>query len=187
MIEDMRWNARCQYALWLHGPYGLSKVIEQMPYHFIVKYLRKYGATVGEGCRFERGLNIHRPLKKMPFNKLKIGNEVYLGHNTLIDLSCKVELKDRVIIASRCQLWTHASFYGNNELNDLRYGEGLGEILVEEGAMVYSNVVIAHGVKIGRFARVGANSLVNKNVEPNIFVGGVPARPIYRNKISGIT
>lgn len=176
VCEDVRWNIRCRYQLWLHGPYGLAKVIEQMPFRFIVKYLRKYGATIGEHCRFERGINIHRPLGKKPFENLMIGNDVYLGHNTLIDLTRKVTLKDRVIIASRCQIWTHASYYKNPDVNDPQYGERLGDVTIEEGAIIYSGVVIGHGVTVGSFARVGANSLVIGDVVANGFVGGVPAK-----------
>lgn len=181
-IEDLKWNIRCRYNFWLHGPYGLAKVIEQMPFRYIVKYLRKYGATIGDHCRFERGLNIHRPLGKKPFENLVIGDYVYLGHNTLIDLSRKVELRDRVIFASRCQLWTHASYYGNADINDPQYGEYFGEVIVHEGALIYSNVVITHGITIGKFARIGANALVNKNVAADCFVGGVPAKTLDQKK-----
>lgn len=177
-IEDKKWSIKCGYNYWLHGPYGLSKVIEQMPFRFIVKYLRKYGATIGEDCRFERGLNIHRPLGKKPFENLIIGNGVYLGHNTLIDLTCKVEIKDKVIFSSRCQIWTHASLYSNNDLKQPDYQEKKGDVLIEECAIIYSNVVIAQGVKIGQFSKIGACSLVNQNVEPSAFYSGVPAKRV---------
>ncbi|MGC9375621.1 MAG: acyltransferase [Bacteroidales bacterium] len=177
-IEDLVWNVRCSYNLWLHGPYGLSKVIEKIPFRFLIKYLRKYGATVGEDCRFERGLNIHRPLGKKPFENLIIGNNVYLGHNTLIDLSRKVILKDRVIFASRCQIWTHASYYEGNTIENHQYGEHYGDVIINEGALIYSNTVITHGNEIGKFAVIGANSLVNKSIPENEFWGGVPVRKI---------
>jgi acetyltransferase-like isoleucine patch superfamily enzyme len=177
-IEDVRWSIRCRYNLWLHGPYGLAKVIENIPFRFLIKYLRKYGAKIGTNCRFERGTNLHRPLGKKPFENLIIGDNVYLGHNTLIDLSRKVTLKDRVIIASRCQIWTHASYYANPDILDPQYGEHFGAVTIEEGALIYSGVVISHGIAIGKFARVGANSLVIKDVEENGFVGGVPAKII---------
>lgn len=175
-IEDMKWNIRCRYNLWLHGPYGLSRIVENIPFRFLIKYLRKYGATIGENCRFERGINIHRPFGKKPFENLIVGNNVYLGHNILIDLSRKVILKDYVIIASRCQIWTHASYYGKSDILDLQYGEYFGEIAIEEGALIYSGVILCHGIAIGKFARVGANSLVIKDVCENSFVGGVPAK-----------
>jgi acetyltransferase-like isoleucine patch superfamily enzyme len=177
-LEDFLWNIRCHYNFWLHGPYGLAKVIEKMPFRFVIKYLRKYGASIGENCRFERGLNIHRPLGKKPFENLVIGNGVYLGHNTLIDLSRRVTLSDKVIIASRCQLWTHASYYEKKDVEFPEYGEHFGEIKIKDCAIIYSNVVIAHGVTIGSFARVGANSLVNRAVDDLSFVGGVPAKQL---------
>lgn len=104
-FESILWSIRCSYNFWLHGPYGLAKVIERIPFRYLVKFLRKYGATIGNDCRFERGLNLHRALGKKPFENLIIGNGVYLGHSTLIDLTEKVEIKDKVIIASRCQIW----------------------------------------------------------------------------------
>lgn len=39
-----------------------------------------------------------------------------------------------------------------------------------------SNSVIIHGVQIGKFAKVGTSSLVNKNVADFTFVRGVPAK-----------
>jgi len=147
-----------------------------MPFRFLIKYLRKYGATIGDNCRFERGLNIHRPIGQKPFENLIIGEGVYLGHNTLIDLTRKVIIKDKVIIASRCQLWTHASYYGTQDAVKPEYGEHYGDLLINECAIIYSNVVITHGIQIGAFARVGASSLVNKNVPEKTFVGGVSAK-----------
>ena len=179
-IEDIGWNLRCRYNFWLHGPYGLSKVVEKMPFLFLIKYLRKYGATIGENCRFERGLNIHRPMGVKPFENLNIGNNVYLGHNTLVDLSDKVEIKDRVIFASRCQLWTHASYYAGKTIKNHQYGEFFGTVIVDEGAIIYSNTVITHGVQIGKFAKVGACSLVNKSIDNFEFWGGVPAKRLEK-------
>lgn len=179
--ENLIWSIRCAYNFWLHGPYGLAKVIEKIPFRFLVHYLRKYGATIGEKCRFERGLNLHRPLGKKPFENLIIGNEVYLGHNTLIDLSRKVILEDKVIIASRCQIWTHASYYGATSKDNPEYGEHYGEVRIGEGAILYSNVLVAHGTTIGTFAKVGACALVNRSVPDFCFVGGVPAKNLKSN------
>jgi acetyltransferase-like isoleucine patch superfamily enzyme len=175
-IEDFGWNIRCKYGFWLHGPYGLAKVIEKIPFKFLIKYLRKYGATIGDDCRFERGINIHRPFGRRPFENLIIGNAVYLGHNTLIDLSGKVVINDKVIIASYCQIWTHTSNYLKRETTNPQYDENTGEVNIGEGAIIYSGVVIIQGLKIGSFASIGANSFINKDVEANILVGGVPAK-----------
>lgn len=175
-VEDLSWNIKCSYNFWLHGSYGLAKVIEKIPFRFAIKYLRKYGATIGNNCRFERGLNLHRPIEKPPFKNLILGNNVYLGHNTLIDLSRKVCIEDNVIFASRCQIWTHASFYESSDSMNLKYGENYGEVLVKNGAIVYSGVIIKHGVTIGQRANIGAGSIVLKDVKEYSFTAGNPAR-----------
>ena len=174
-IEDLGWSIRCNYSLWLHGPYGLAKVIEKIPFRFIIKYLRKYGATVGDNCRFERGINLHRPLAKPPFENLIIGNNVYLGHNIIIDLTQKVVIEDDVIIASGCKIWTHASYYERNNTKKNIYKEKFGEVNIKKSALIYSDVIISQGTTIGSNSKIGANSLVNKNVDNGDFFGGVPA------------
>ena len=176
-VEDLGWAFRCKYNLWLHGPYGLAKIVEKIPFRFLVKYLRRYGATVGDNCRFERGINLHRPLGQKPFENLHIGNNVYLGHDTLIDLTEKVTLEDDVIIASRCQVWTHASYYETKE-EGKQYNEQRGPVTIGAGSIIYSGSVISHGVIIGPNAQIGANSLVNKNIPASAFAGGVPAKVI---------
>jgi len=183
IIEDLVWNLRCCYGFWIHGPYGLAREMERMPFYFIVKYLRKYGANIGKDCRFERGINIHRPFGIKPFSNLTIGDRVYLGHNTIIDLTRPVTIKNDVIVASRVQIWTHASYYGGNSVDNLKYGEYKGEITIDEGALIYSNAVLRHGTNIGTFSIVGACSMVNRNVEPYTFVAGVPIKLIRRNEV----
>ncbi|MGA3013080.1 MAG: acyltransferase [Bacteroidales bacterium] len=180
LIEDLVWNIRCRYNFWLHGPYGLSKVVEKMPYRFLTKYLRKYGASVGEKCRFERGLNIHRPIENPPFKNLSIGNNIYLGHNTLIDLTKKVKIEDNVIIASRCQIWTHASFYGSNDIDNLNYQEKLGEVVIKNASMIYSGVIIIQGITIGERSVIGAGSIIINDVPGFQFFAGNPAKFIKK-------
>ncbi len=134
LIEDFVWAQRCRYNLWLHGPYGLAKVVERIPFRFLVKYLKRYGATIGENCRFERGLKIHRPLGKRPFENLIIGNDVYLGHNILIDLTRRVTIHDKVC-------WVPDAICGHNRVLHKQlfekpdYIEEYGEVTIREGTI----------------------------------------------------
>jgi len=65
------------------------------------------------------------------------------------------------------------------------------DIVIEDGAMIGSGAIVLGKVKIGQNAVVGAGSLVNRDVGPDRFVAGVPAKLIrkltYSNntKISG--
>ena len=184
LLEDLIWNTRCSYGLWIHGPYGLSRVVEKIPYRHLVKYLRKYGATVGEGGLIERGILIHRPFgKNKPFENLIIGNHVYIGHETIFDLTRKITLKDAASIGSRVQIWTHSGYYQGETVETRNYKEDYGEVTIDEGVLVYSGTLIKHGIHIGAFASVTACSMVNRDVEAFAIASGVPIKVMLRNKI----
>ncbi|RKD94762.1 acyltransferase [Halopiger aswanensis] len=53
-----------------------------------------------------------------------------------------------------------------------------GEVVVGERAMIGAGAIVLPGVEIGAEARVAANSLVTRDVEPGTTVAGVPARPM---------
>ncbi|MGQ3329362.1 acyltransferase [Halorubrum sp. FL23] len=62
----------------------------------------------------------------------------------------------------------------------------LGDVAVEEGAMIGAGAVVLPGVTIGEGARVAANSLVADDVPPRTTVAGVPAEVVSRaNEGSG--
>lgn len=171
-FEDLLWNFRCRYHFWLHGPYGLSKVIEQMPFLYNIKYLRKYGATIGENCGIEHGIIMHRPDKKTPFKNLVLGNNVWIGHKCLLDLTETITFEDFSGIGAECQLWTHTSDWG---LNRSDYNEKINPIHLGKAAVVYSRCIISQGVTIGDYSRIGAGSVVLENIPNNTFFAGNPA------------
>lgn len=55
----------------------------------------------------------------------------------------------------------------------------MGNTVLEEGVFLGGSAVILPKVKIGRYAKVGAASVVINNVKENISVFGNPARKIY--------
>jgi acetyltransferase-like isoleucine patch superfamily enzyme len=56
----------------------------------------------------------------------------------------------------------------------------LGDVVVEEGAMVGASAVVLPGVTVGEGARVAANSLVAADVPPGTTAAGVPAEVVSR-------
>ncbi|HQJ21401.1 MAG TPA: hypothetical protein PLQ61_09460 [Bacteroidales bacterium] len=89
-----------------------------------------------------------------PFENLTMGNNVYLGHNILIDSTEKVVIRDYVGVGAKCQLWTHTGYYSGSQINNLII-EKTREIFIDEGAIIYSNVIITRSVRIGKFTRIG--------------------------------
>jgi len=170
-FEDLGWNLKCRYGFWLHGPYGLARVIEKMPFRYIVKYLRKYGAAVSDTTRIERGLIIQRPDAARPFKNLILREGSFVGYKAILDLSQPVVFEEYAGIGGFCQVWTHQTTTLIPPCPENR-----GPVTLKRNAICYSGVIVSPGVTIGENARVGACSLVNKDVEANTFVGGVPAK-----------
>jgi UDP-2-acetamido-3-amino-2,3-dideoxy-glucuronate N-acetyltransferase len=54
----------------------------------------------------------------------------------------------------------------------------VGLIVVEDGASIGANSTIVPGVRIGRWAMIGAGAVVTRDVEPYALVVGTPARRI---------
>jgi len=177
LLDDLRWSFLCSWSFWLHGPYGLAITIEKLPFRYVIKYLKKYGATIGNNSVIDTGIIIHRPDKEIPFKNLSIGDNCYIGRKVLFDLSDQIIVEHDVAIGTGCQFWTHVGDFKKN-LTDREndYREEKAPIKVKKRTVIYSAAVISPGVTIGKYARVGACSLVNKNVTPKSFFGGVPAR-----------
>lgn len=175
-IEDIIWNIKCQYNLWLHGPYGLCRVVEKMPFRFLIRYLRKYGATIGDNCIVDSGFKIHRPGKKPPFKNLIIGSNVYIGHNVLLDLTDKIIIEDDSALSAGCQIWTHTGYYDKKLRDNKDYYEKTAPVIIKRSSVCYAKVVVNCGITIGERARIYALSVVNNSVPDNQIWAGIPAK-----------
>jgi len=115
-----------------------------------------------------------------------IGNDCNICAHVLIEND--VVLGDRVTVKSGVQLWDGVElqsdvFIGPNVTftNDLfprskKHPSIFEETLIENGASVGANATILAGVKVGRFAMVGAGSVVTHSVPAYAIVVGNPAR-----------
>lgn len=170
------WSFKCRYYFYIHGPYGVSNCIERMPFHLIIKYLRKYGASIGDDCRIETGIILHRPDKQLPFKNLTLGKNIYIGRKSIIDLTEKVIFEDYSAIGAYCQIWTHK---GTSLFPP--YSEVRAQVTLKCGVVCYSGVLVSPGVTIGSHSSIGANSVVNSNIPPDCFCAGLPAKKIRDN------
>ncbi|MBK7095848.1 MAG: acyltransferase [Saprospiraceae bacterium] len=64
---------------------------------------------------------------------------------------------------------------GNENLRPLK----MGDVIIEDGVWIGSNVIIVPGVKIGRQAVIGGNSVVTKDIPECTVCSGNPCKVLY--------
>jgi acetyltransferase-like isoleucine patch superfamily enzyme len=169
----------CKIKFWIYGSYGVANCLKLSPYPFIQLILRTYGAKIGSNCVIDTGLTIHRPDKYLPFKNLEIGDNVYIGHNVLFDLTAKIVIQNDIGVGAGCQFWTHTGEFKKKFMDkEHDYHEEILDITIEKNTIFYSGVITSPGVTVGKYSRIGAASFINKNTESHSFYAGVPARKI---------
>lgn len=110
----------------------------------------------------------------------QIGRDVYIADDLLIAEELEdrgnLTLGDRVSIAPRVTLVL--SSHPNNSRIRAVAPVKRAPIVIEDDVWLGAGVVVLPGVRIGRGAIVGANSVVTQDVAPLHVVAGQPARTI---------
>ena len=148
-------------------------------YKFKTFLLKLQKIEVSNSARLFSSVEIYGP------NKIKIGNDTFIGHNTLINGSynSKVIIGSYVDISHRVTIST-----GTHEIDMIgnhTAGEGFyKDIIINDGVWIVMNSIILPRVTIGKKAVVAAGSVVTKNVPDYCIVAGNPAtiKKIYNSK-----
>ncbi|AGK95891.1 acyltransferase [Clostridium pasteurianum] len=107
---------------------------------------------------------------------------VIIGNNTFINQKCII--RPNIIIGSNVDIGPEVLLISDtHEIGDSNKRAGISvfpPIRIEDGCWIGARVTILGNVTIGKGTIIAANSLVNKNCEPNCIYGGVPAKLIKR-------
>lgn len=110
-------------------------------------------------CKIGQGCTVHAPVW--------IGNKVVIGDR------CKVQafafIPEGVRIGNDVFIGPHVCFTNDKQPPS---DEWL-ETIVEDGVSIGANCTILPGIRIGAGARIGAGTVVTKNVPPQALVYGV--------------
>lgn len=101
--------------------------------------------------------------------RLKIGKEVFIGVNCVLDITKGITIGNGVQIAPNVSIFTHDSSKDRQNPDEK-------EVIIEDNAYIGAGAILLHGVRIGRNAIVGAGAMVTKDVDVYTIVGGVPAK-----------
>jgi maltose O-acetyltransferase len=133
--------------------------------------LRKVGFQVGEGTEVRGALKITGPKGILP--RLVIGRGCSIDADCMLDLSETLTIGDNVTIEPGVMILT-----STHELDFPKHRAGkvvVNPVSIGPGAWLRARAVVLPGTKIGAGAVVEVGAVVNKDVEPNTRVGGIPA------------
>ena len=138
-------------------------------------------ATIGEGTKIWHFSHV--------CSGAVIGNACSLGQNVFVG--------NQVVIGNNCKIQNNVSVYDNVTLEDdvfcgpsmvftnvynprsaVSRKSDYRDTLVDIGATLGANCTIVCGIKIGRYAFIGAGAVINKDVPNYALMIGVPARQI---------
>ncbi len=118
------------------------------------------GAVIGTNCN----INCH----------CFIENDVVIGNN--VTIKSGVYLWDGLRIDDNAFIGPNVTFTNDTYPRSKRYPKSFNEIRISQGASIGANATILGGVIIGKFALIGAGSLIVKSIPDHALVYGNPAK-----------
>ena len=133
-------------------------------------YTRRYG--FGKNCVIGHDVLLvrHHHLD----GTISVGNNVLMAKHTFIDYSGFVYLADDVKLSDSVSIESHKHIFvpGNNSYKAIQTS-----ITIENGVWIGQHVIICEDCKrIGRFAQIGAGSVIRNPIPPYALVVGNPAK-----------
>lgn len=135
-------------------------------------------AKIGEGTRIWHFAHVRKGAKIG--KNCNIGKGVYIDTNVKIGDNCKIQnfacIYQGVEIGNNVFIGPHVCF--TNDVYPRAFiwnEEKLSRTMIKEGASIGANTTVIAGVTIGKYAMVGAGSVVTKNVPDYGLVFGNPA------------
>ena len=112
---------------------------------------------------------------------LSIGDGTSIAGNVVISAARSIRLGRKVLVARGVYISDHIHRYDDTSRPILDQGiERMEPVEIDDGAWLGENAVICPGVRVGRGAVVGANSVVTEDVPDFSLAVGAPARVVRR-------
>jgi acetyltransferase-like isoleucine patch superfamily enzyme len=123
--------------------------------------------------------------------KISIGNECYIGENSYLWSGEEIEIGNNVLISHNVNIVDSNSHELDAEeraagyLHIIKKGHPkdkgsikTGKIVIKNNVWISFSCIVLKGVTIGEGAIISAGSVVTKDVDPYVLVGGNPAKII---------
>lgn len=94
-----------------------------------------------------------------------------LGNNLQFPHPIGIVIGQGVVVGNDVKIWQNVTLGSHG-----RPGQRLEYPVIGHSTHIYAGAVIVGGLNVGEGARIGANSVVTRDVPPHSTVGGVPAK-----------
>ena len=111
-------------------------------------------------------------------------DRVNIGHNSVLFSSNKLVIEDEVLIAAYFYAMSGGEYKYDSDVKIIdQSGFSRGETVIGNNCWFGTKVVVADGVKVGKYSVIGANSLVIKDIPEYSVAVGSPAKVIKRVEV----
>ena len=141
--------------------------------------LGKLEMEFGRGCTISGHTTLTGRTADSATPRLTVGNNSEIGWQVTIAVGRRVIIGDNVLVAARCFL---AGYPGHPQDPARRAAHmpdddsQVGDIILEDGVWLATDVTVMSGVRIGKGSIVTAGSVVFRDIPPNVIATGNPAR-----------
>lgn len=130
--------------------------------------LRLAGASVGRNVRISSSVRI------LGSGQLVIGDNTWIGYDTMIVTSSSVTIGANVDIAPRVYIGTGTHTI-DADCDRVAATDISRDIVIGDGCWICANATILPGVSVADKCVVAAGAVLHGNTQPRTIVGGVPA------------
>lgn len=143
----------------------------------VLEALAEGRLRIGEGTLLEPGCW----LTLGPQAEIEIGAGCFLNRNTMIAAYRRVRIGDHTMFANGCFVGDAEHRYDDPDRPITWQGfTTKGAVEIGSNCWFGVNCAVASGVSVGERCVIGANSVVNRDIEPGTVAAGAPAKPIRK-------